>query len=80
MNDFENTDFYTTKSFYNGYNVRKILDYSLPDRAAQDKEAIDAAVAEGAVREEEEAKYISEESFEEWYQGFCDALTQEAEK
>ena len=80
MSDFENTDFYTTKSFSNGYNVRKILDYSLSDRAQQDKEAIDTAVAEGAVREEEVARYVSEESFEDWYQGFCDALTQEAEK
>ena len=80
MNDFENTHFYTTKSFKNGYDVRKILDYSLSDRAAADKAALDEAVAAGADRTEEESKYTSEESFENWYQEFCDALNTEAAK
>lgn len=80
MDEFDNIHFYTTKSFKNGYDVRKILDYSLSDRAAADKAAIDEAVAAGADRAEEEAKYTSEESFENWYQEFCDALAGQAAK
>ena len=80
MDEFDDIHFYTTKSFKNGYDVRKILDYSLSDRAAADKTAIDEAVAAGADRAEEEAKYTSEESFENWYQEFCDALTTQAAK
>lgn len=78
MDDFEETNFYTTKSFKNGYDVRKVLDYSLSDRATADKAAIDEAVAAGADRAEEEAKYTSEESFENWYQEFCDTLNTKA--
>lgn len=73
----QNTDavqYYTPKSFDNGYQTRKVLDYNLSDRATADKEAIDEAIAAGEDREKVLEKYISEESFEDWYQGFCEAL------
>ena len=78
MDDFDNTTFYTTKNFKNGYNVRQVLEFNLSDRAEADKAAIDAAVAEGASREDEIAKYTSDESFENWYVDFCDSLKQTA--
>ena len=71
---FDQTKFYSTKNFENGYSARKVLDYNLSDHAVADKQAIDDAVAAGASREEETKKYISEEAFENWYQEFCDAL------
>ena len=80
LGSFDDTKFYTAQSSENAYSMRKVLDYNLADRASADKEAIDAAVAAGASREEELAKYTSEESFESWYQEFCDALTQASEK
>lgn len=80
LDSFDDTKFYTAQSSENAYSMRKVLDYNLADRAAADKEAIDAAVAAGASREEELAKYTSEESFESWYQEFCDALTQASGK
>lgn len=80
MDNLDDVSFYTTKSFKNGYSVRSILDYSLSDRAVADKQAIDDAVENGASRETEEAKYTSEDSFESWYEEFCDALTKEAAK
>ena len=76
LRDFDNTKFYTTKSFENGYSMRKILDYNLKDRVTADKTAMDEAIAAGASREEELAKYTSEESFESWYEEFCEALSQ----
>ena len=77
--DFDKTSYYTTKNFENGYATRKILDYNLSDRAAADKEALEAAVAAGASRKEELAKYLSEESFENWYAEFCGALQDASE-
>ncbi len=78
MNDFDKTTFYTTKNFKNSYNLRQVLEFNLSDRAEADREAINAAVAAGASREEEIAKYTSDESFESWYTDFCDTLKQTA--
>lgn len=78
MQDFDDTKFYTPKSFDNGYNTRKVLDYNLSDKAVADKEAIDEAVANGTSREDAVAPYITDEAFEAWYASFCDALTEAA--
>ncbi len=75
LNEFDQIKFYTSPTGENGYSKRKVLDYNLSDQAQADREAIQTAVAAGASREEELAKYTSEESFENWYQGFCDALS-----
>ena len=80
LSDFENTSYYTTKNFENGFAARKVLDYNLSDKAAADREAFEAAVAAGASREEELKKYLSEENFENWYAGFCEALRLAAEQ
>ena len=74
MSDFDDTKFYTPKAFENGYSARKILDYNLSDKAAADKEAIDAAVAGGISREEAVKPYITDEAFDAWYESFCNAL------
>lgn len=76
LNDFDNMNFYTPACCENGYQARKVLDYNLSDQAVADKQALEDAVAAGASREEEIAKYTSDESFEAWYAGFSDALTQ----
>lgn len=74
MEDFEKTEFYTPKCFAKGYSARKILDYSLSDKAVADKEALEAAVKKGAAREKALAAYLSDENFEDWYAQFCDTL------
>ncbi len=76
LDNFDTTKFYTTKSFENGYSARKVLEYNLSDQAKADKEAIDEAVANGTSREEAVSPYISDEAFEKWYAGFCEALNQ----
>lgn len=76
LDNFDTTKFYTTKSFENGYSARKILEYNLSDQAKADREAIDEAVANGSSRDEAVAPYVSDEAFENWYAGFCEALNQ----
>ena len=78
MQDADTALYYTSRNFDNGYQARKVLDYNLSDRAAADRAAVEEAIAAGEDREEVLAKYTSEESFEDWYQGFCDALRQAA--
>ena len=65
---------YTNKSFRNGSAARKVLEYNLADRAAEDRAAVEAALAQGADLEAAAAPYVTEEAFESWYGAFCDAL------
>ncbi len=61
MEDFDKTSFYTIGAFDNSYSARKILDYSLADKAKADKDAMDAAIADGESREEAPAQYLTDE-------------------
>lgn len=74
LDNFDKTKFYTTKTFKNGYSMRKVLDYNLSDQATADKAAIDKAIKAGASRESVLKQYTSDKNFETWYQGFCSAL------
>lgn len=71
---------YTNKSFANGSAARKILEYHLADKAAEDRTAVMAALQQGENLEEASAPYVSREAFEEWYRSFCDALNQVVSK
>ena len=74
MEDFDKTSFYTIGAFDNSYSARKILDYSLADKAKADKDAMDAAIAAGESREEALAQYLTDENFQSWYTEFCHSL------
>lgn len=76
LDNFDHTNFYTTRTFKNGYNMRKVLDYNLSDRAAADKETIDKEIKAGASRDSVLKKYTSDKSFENWYKEFCSAMKQ----
>ncbi|MCI8554247.1 MAG: extracellular solute-binding protein [Clostridiales bacterium] len=65
---------YTNKSFQNGSAARKVLEYHLADKAAEDRAAVVAALAQGTSLEAASASYVTEEAFEAWYHSFCDAL------
>ncbi|MCI8538000.1 MAG: extracellular solute-binding protein [Oscillospiraceae bacterium] len=65
---------YTNKSFQNGSAARKVLEYNLADRAAEDRAAVTAALAQGKTLEEASAPYVTEAAFESWYDSFCEAL------
>lgn len=70
---------YTNKSFKNGSAARKVLEYHLADQAAEDRQAVVAAMGEGKNLDEASAPYVTEEAFESWYQSFSDALNAIAE-
>lgn len=65
---------YTNKSFQHGSAARKVLEYHLADKAAEDRTEVIAALEQGKSLEEASAPYVTEEAFEEWYNSFCDAL------
>ena len=75
LENFEDNTFYTTPAFENGYSARKVLEYNLSDRAKADQAAVQAEVEAGVSREEAAAPYVTEESFENWYEDFCSALS-----
>lgn len=78
LSSYDEMTFYTSKSFRNGYETRKVLDYNLSDKAAADKASIDEEVANGKSRTEAVKPYITDEAFEQWYEDCCKALNEAA--
>lgn len=70
----DNLTLYANKSFANASAARKVLEYHLADRAARDREEVEALLKQGKSLEEACEDYVTEEAFEEWYDSFCDAL------
>lgn len=67
---------YTNKSFQNGIQARKVLEYNLVDKAVADRKQIEAELAQGKSLEEACAPYLTDSAFEAWYNDFCQALNQ----
>ena len=65
---------YTPKAFSNGTDARNILEYSMSDLAAKDRETVCARLAEGMSLEEASAEFVSDEAFEAWYQATLASL------
>ena len=70
----EDMSFYTNRSFENGSAARKVLEYHLSDRAAEDRASVAEALARGESLEQACAPYVTRESFTSWYESFCAAL------
>ena len=68
LSSYDLTSFYTPKCFENGYTARKILDYDLSDKAAEDKAKVDEMAAGGMSKAEAEARFTTDEAFEQWYE------------
>lgn len=62
----EHNAMYTNKAFQGGTDARNVLEYSLSDLAKADREAVVAAMADGATREEAVAPYVTDEHFDAW--------------
>ena len=72
--ELEEMTLYPNKSFQNGSAARKVLEYHLADRAAEDRAGVLEAIALGKSLEEASAEYVSDGAFEDWYSAFCQAL------
>lgn len=80
LDDYDEIHFYTAKCFENGYAARKILDFDLSDKAAEDKAKVDEMVAGGMSRAEAAAAFTTDENFEQWYESLCTKLNETAHK
>ncbi|MGI6070221.1 MAG: extracellular solute-binding protein [Blautia sp.] len=65
---------YTNKAFEGGASARKVLEYNMADQMVENRQAVKAAMDAGASLDEAVQDYISEDAFEQWYQGFTQAL------
>lgn len=70
----QNNKLYTTKAFENGTDARSVLEYAMSDRAEDDRKQVLERMEGGMSLEDAAAEYISEEAFEEWYDGLQEAL------
>lgn len=59
---------YTTKAFASGTKARSILENTLSDRAAADREAVILKMASGLSLDDAAAEFISDINFLSWYE------------
>ena len=78
LENFDSRTFYTSKTFDGAYGARKVLDYSLSDKAKADKQAVEQAIASGSSLEDAIAPYTSDAAFDEWYESFSQKLNEAA--
>ena len=71
-----NNHLYTTPAYDNGTTARNVLEYSMSDKAAEDRQAIEADIAAGTPRGDAIAKYDTDENFKAWYQSTKEKLEQ----
>ena len=74
LDNMANVTPYTNKSFKNGTEARKVLEYHLADLAAESRAAVKAAMEQGADLEDAAAPYVNQEAFAAWYADFVQAL------
>lgn len=67
---------YTNKAFDGGSGARKVLEYDLSDKAAADREQVKKRLEEGETLEKAVESFISEESFEAWFEEVSEKLQQ----
>ena len=68
LKQIEDNTLYTTRAFKNGTDARNILEYSLSDKAANDRAAVVELIKSGSSREEAAGRFDTDENFETWYQ------------
>lgn len=61
-------EMYTTKAFEGGTKARNILEYSLSDKAAADREIVVSRMAQGLSMEESAAEFELDDNFDAWYE------------
>jgi multiple sugar transport system substrate-binding protein len=74
FDEMDDVTLYTNKSFRNGANARKVLEYNLSDKAAADRAEVEKRLEQGMTLAQAVEPYLTDEAFEEWYQNFCKAL------
>lgn len=65
---------YTTKAFEGGTEARNILEYSMSDLAAADREAVISKLQQGESLDEAVEEFVSDAYFEAWYEDILQKL------
>ena len=65
---------YTPQAFKNGTTFREVLEYSMTDLASENARAVREAIAAGATLDEATAPYLTDETFDSWYNSTLNAL------
>ena len=67
-------EMYTTRAFEGGTKARNILEYSLSDKAAADREIVVSKMAQGLGMEESVAEFELDDNFDAWYEETLQSL------
>ncbi|MDE7247090.1 MAG: extracellular solute-binding protein [Lachnospiraceae bacterium] len=67
-------EMYTTRAFEGGTKARNILEYSLSDKAAADRETVVGKMAQGLSMEESVAEFELDDNFDAWYEETLQSL------
>lgn len=68
INTVNTSEMYTPKAFEKGTDARGILEYSISDKAKEDRETILNLIANGLSYDEAIAKFDNDSNFEKWYE------------
>ena len=71
----EEYEMYTNKAFEGGVGARKVLEYSLSDKAQADRAQVKELIAGGMSRAEAVSGFTGEDQFQAWLKDLRDALT-----
>lgn len=67
-------EMYTTRAFEGGTKARNILEYSLSDKAAADREIVVGRIAQGQSMQEAVAEFEQDDNFDAWYEETLQSL------
>lgn len=68
LQQIDDSTLYTTRAFEHGTDARNILEYSLSDKASQDRAKVVSSIQSGMSRQEAVSQYASDDNFNSWYQ------------
>lgn len=75
-----NNELYTPKAVENGTSIRNILEYSMSDKASEDRKQVEKLMKSGLSRKEAVSRFVTDQNFEQWYEDTLKALNKAAEQ
>lgn len=67
IDTIDTSTLYTTKAFEQGTKARNVLEYSLSDKAAQDRKTVEEKIQKGKRYEDVVSQFDNDKNFDAWY-------------
>lgn len=67
IDTIDTSTLYTTKAFEQGTKARNVLEYSLSDKAAQDRKTVEDEIQKGKRYEDVVSQFDNDQNFDAWY-------------